>query len=126
MARVATMFDSRRLSNNGPFVQELEAVLAERLGVRHCIAVCNGTLALEISIRALGLHGEVIVPSFTFVATAHALQWQGIKPRVLRDVDAHDSHHRILEAGGEPDHTRRTNESSGVHTLWGQPARLPP
>lgn len=47
--------------------------------------MCNATVALEIAIRALGLHGEVIVPSFTFVATAHALQWQEITP-VFCDV----------------------------------------
>ena len=57
LTRVASMLDSRRLSNNGPFVQELEAILAERLGVRHCIAVCNGTLALESPFRA-GIAGR--------------------------------------------------------------------
>ena len=48
--------------------------------------MCNATVALEIATRALGLHGEVIVPSFTFIATAHALQWQEITP-VFCDVD---------------------------------------
>ena len=48
--------------------------------------MCNGTIALEIAIRALELKGEVIVPSFTFVATAHALQWQEIIP-VFADID---------------------------------------
>ena len=60
--------------------------MAEMLGVRHCIAMCNATVALEITIRALGLTGEVLVPSFTFIATAHALQWQQIIP-VFCDVD---------------------------------------
>ena len=48
--------------------------------------MCNGTIALEIAIRALGIRGEVLVPSFTFVATVHALQWQEITP-VFCDVD---------------------------------------
>src|ERR1035441_4531111 len=74
LARINEMLDRRWLSNNGPFVQEFEAKMAAFLGVRHCIAMCNGTIALEIAIRATGLRGEVIVPSFTFIATAHALQ----------------------------------------------------
>src|SRR5690606_13296585 len=74
------IYDSRHLTNNGPKVRELEARLAEFLGVRHCIAICNGTIALEIAIKALNLTGEVIVPSYTFIATAHSLWWQGITP----------------------------------------------
>jgi dTDP-4-amino-4,6-dideoxygalactose transaminase len=81
------MLDRRWLSNNGPYVQELEGRIADYLGVAHCVAVCNATIGLEIAIRALGLVGEVIVPSLTFVATAHALQWQGIRP-IFSDVDA--------------------------------------
>ena len=52
--------------------------------------MCNGTVALEIAIRALGLTGEVIVPSFTFIATAHALQWQEITP-VFCDINPTDT-----------------------------------
>ena len=76
LARINDIFDRRWLTNNGVFVQELEQKLAARLRVKHCIAICNATVALEITARALGLQGEVILPSFTFVATAHALQWQ--------------------------------------------------
>jgi hypothetical protein len=71
------MLDRRWLTNNGPLVLELEQRVASYLGVRHCVAMCNGTIALEIAIRALGMGGEVIVPSYTFIATAHALHWQG-------------------------------------------------
>ena len=74
------------LTNNGPFVQEFEKKTASYLGVNHCIAMCNATIALEIVIRGLGLSGEVIVPSFTFVATAHSLQWQEITP-VFCDIN---------------------------------------
>jgi dTDP-4-amino-4,6-dideoxygalactose transaminase len=74
LERVNCMLDTHRLSNAGPFVKEFEERIASASGVKHCIAMCNATVALEIAIRALELKGEVIVPSFTFVATAHALQ----------------------------------------------------
>jgi len=112
------MFDRRRLSNNGPLLQEFESRVARRLGVRNCVAMCNGTIALEIAIRALGLTGEVIVPSYTFVATAHALHWQGLTP-VFADIDP--STHNL-----DPDAVRRmitprTSGIIGVH-LWGRGA----
>lgn len=112
------MFDRRWLSNNGPLLQEFEQRIASYLGVKHCIAMCNGTIALEIAIRALGMTGEVIIPSYTFVATAHALHWQGITP-VFADIDPHthnldpDSVRRMV--------TTRTTGIIGVH-LWGNPA----
>ena len=74
------IYETKWLTNNGPLVQEFEEKVASYLGVKHCVSICNGTVALEIAIRALGLKREVIVPSFTFIATAHALQWQGLKP----------------------------------------------
>src|SRR5690242_13295610 len=76
--RVDDLLDRGWLSNDGPMVRELERILADYLNCKHCVAMCNGTIALEIATRALGLKGEVIVPSYTFVATAHALQWQEI------------------------------------------------
>jgi dTDP-4-amino-4,6-dideoxygalactose transaminase len=86
LERINDILDRRWLTNNGPYVQELERRIAELAGVKHCIAMCNGTVALEIAIRAAGLTGEVIVPSMTFIATAHALQWQQITP-VFCDID---------------------------------------
>ena len=86
LERINDLLDRGWLSNRGPFVEEFEQRVADFLGVRHCVAMCNGTVALEIAIRALGMTGEVIVPSFTFVATAHALQWQEIAP-VFCDID---------------------------------------
>lgn len=80
------MFDRHWLTNHGELVLQFEKEVQDYLGVKHCIAMCNGTIALEIAIRALDLSGEVIVPSLTFVATAHALQWQEIKP-IFCDVD---------------------------------------
>jgi dTDP-4-amino-4,6-dideoxygalactose transaminase len=118
LEHVGQILDNQWLTNNGPFVQEFERRVAEYLGVRHCVAMCNGTIALEIAIRALGLAGEVIVPSWTFVATAHALYWQGITP-VFADIDpvTHnldpDSVRRMI--------TPRTSGIIGVH-LWGRAA----
>jgi dTDP-4-amino-4,6-dideoxygalactose transaminase len=117
IARVDEIFENRWLTNNGRYVQEFEAKVADFLGVRHCIAMCNATVGLEIAIRALGMTGEVIVPSFTFVATAHSLQWQGITP-VFCDVDPMT--HTIDPACIEQMITPRTTGIVGVH-LWGRP-----
>jgi dTDP-4-amino-4,6-dideoxygalactose transaminase len=85
-ARVVEILDQKWLTNEGRFVKEFEQRIAKLVNVKYCVATCNATIALQIAIRALGLTGEVIVPSFTFIATAHALQWQGIKP-VFCDID---------------------------------------
>jgi dTDP-4-amino-4,6-dideoxygalactose transaminase len=116
--RFTDLLDRRWLTNDGPFVQELEQRLARMLDVRHVVAMCNATVALEIAIRALGMTGEVIVPSFTFVATAHALQWQQITP-VFCDIDP--ATHNIDPARVEALITPRTTGIIGVH-VWGRPA----
>jgi dTDP-4-amino-4,6-dideoxygalactose transaminase len=112
------MFDRRWLSNNGPLVQEFERKVADYHSVRHCIAMCNGTVALEIAIRALGMEGEVIVPSYTFIATAHSLSWQGITP-VFADIDPHT--HCLDPQAVRSMITPRTTGIIGVH-LWGRSA----
>jgi dTDP-4-amino-4,6-dideoxygalactose transaminase len=117
LERINDMLDRRWLSNNGMFVQEFEQRVADYLGVNHCIAVCNGTIALELLIRALELKGEVIVPSFTFIATAHALQWQEITP-VFCDIDPQT--HTLNPWRVESQITPRTSGIIGVH-VWGQP-----
>jgi dTDP-4-amino-4,6-dideoxygalactose transaminase len=116
LERVNAMFDQRRLTNNGPFMRELEQRLAALLGVKHCISICNATVALEITARALGLRGEVILPSFTFVASAHALQWQEITP-VFCDVDPVT--HNIDPQEIERLITPHTSGILGVH-VWGR------
>ena len=117
LERIESMVDRRWLSNKGKYVKEFEKRVADFLGVKHCIAICNGTVALEIAIRALELKGEVIIPSFTFVATAHALQWQEITP-VFCDIDPHT--HRIDPRRVEELITPKTTGIMGVH-LWGGP-----
>src|SRR5262245_30020873 len=118
MELAGEIFDRGWFTNDGPVLREFERRIQEYLGVRHCVAMCNGTVALEIAIRALGLEGEVIVPSYTFVATAHALHWQAITP-VFADIDP-DTHNLAPEAVRRTI-TPRTTGIIGVH-LWGRPA----
>lgn len=117
LERINDILDRRWLTNAGVYVQEFERRIADMVGVQHCIAMCNGTVALEIAIRALGLKGEVIVPSFTFIATAHALQWQEITP-VFCDIDPRT--HTLDPARVEESITPRTTGIIGVH-IWGRP-----
>ncbi len=119
-AQLDAILDRRWLTNNGPVVREFEARLAEFLGVRHVITVVNATIGLELVIRALGLQGEVIVPAFTFVATAHALQWQGITP-VFCDIDP--ATHNLDPTRIERMLTPRTTGIIGVH-VWGRPCDI--
>lgn len=116
--RVEQILDNQWLTNNGPMVQEFERRIATHLGVKHCVAMCNGTVAMEIAIRALGLEGEVIVPSWTFVATAHALYWQGITP-VFADINP--ATHNLDPEAVRRMITPRTTGIIGVH-VWGRAA----
>jgi len=117
--RVNDILDRRWLSNHGRYVHELESRIGALLGVRHCVATCNGTAALALAIRASGLYGEVVVPSFTFVATAHALRWQEVTP-VFCDVGRD---HTLDPAAVEAAVTPRTTGIIGVH-LWGTPCQI--
>ena len=120
LQRINRILDECRLTNNGPMVREFEQRIAQYLGVKHCVAMCNGTIALEIAIRALGLEGEVIVPSWTFIATAHALHWQGITP-VFADIDPQT--HNLDPEAVRRMITPRTTGIIGVH-LWGRAAPI--
>lgn len=74
------------LTNHGPLVGELQERLKEYLGVKHIILTNNGTLALQVAYRALGLTGNAVTTPFSFVATTSSLQWEGIRP-VFADID---------------------------------------
>ena len=117
LGRINDVLDRRWLTNDGPFLQEFEKRICERIGVKHCIAVCNATIGLEILAKAIALSGEVIVPSFTFIATAHALRWQGVTP-VFCDIDS--ATHNIDPLRVAELITERTTGIIGVH-LWGRP-----
>ncbi len=118
--RLDDILDRRWLTNDGPYVREFEQRIAELSGAAHAIAVCNGATGLELAIRAAGLSGEVIVPSFTFIATAHSLQWLGIKP-VFCDIDP--ATHNLAPECVERLITPRTTGILGVH-LWGRPCAV--
>jgi dTDP-4-amino-4,6-dideoxygalactose transaminase len=120
MELTSQMLDRRWLSNNGPLVQEFESRIAQFLGVKHCICVCNATIGLEIAIRAIEFKGEVIVPSYTFIATAHSLQWQQITP-VFADMDP--STHNLDPAKLERHITPRTTGILATH-VWGRPCQV--
>jgi len=75
------------LTNHGPLVCELEQRLKDYLGVKHVLLTNNGTLALQVAYRALGLTGSAVTTPFSFVATSSSLQWEGIRP-IFADIDA--------------------------------------
>lgn len=118
LERIREAMDRRWLTSFGPLVKQFEHDLARHSDVAHCVVTCNATIALQVLIRASGLRGEVVMPSFTFIATAHTLLWEGLTP-IFCDID---------EATGniDPDSARsviteRTTGIMGVH-LWGHPA----
>lgn len=117
LERIDDVLESRWFTNHGPYNEEFEVRLAQFLDVRHCIVTCNATSALMILVQAIGLSGQVIVPSFTFVATAHALAWNRIEP-VFCDVNP--STHTLEPVAVEELITARTSAILGVH-LWGRP-----
>ena len=81
-----TIWDRKVLTNGGPYHQDLEKQLCEYLGVKHISLFTNGTIALITALQAMGVSGEVITTPYSFVATAHSLLWNGMRP-VFVDVD---------------------------------------
>jgi dTDP-4-amino-4,6-dideoxygalactose transaminase len=110
----------RYLSNHGPLLEEFEGRVADRLNVRHCIAVSNATSGLMILARALGLSGEVVMPAFTFIGTAHAMRWIGITPAFC---DIRMETHTLDPERAEDIITSRTSAILGVH-VWGRPCDI--
>ena len=86
MPYLEQIWASKRLTNSGPFHQQLEQALCDYLGVKYLCLFANGTLALVTALQALRITGEVITTPYTFAATGHALLWNGIKP-VFVDID---------------------------------------
>ena len=120
MRRIGEMLDRRWLSNGGPLVLELEETMAAMHGVAGAVAVCNATLGLQLLARGLGLRGDILMPAFTFVATAHAIMWQGAQPEF---VDIQLSDHNLALDSVEAAITERTGGIVGVH-LWGRPCAV--
>lgn len=111
------IWENKWLTNNGPFHRELEAKLCEHLEVPYVSLFANGTLALMIALQALRITGEVITTPYSFVATTHALYWNGIQP-VFADIDpaSFNLDPRAIEAAITP----RTTAIVGVH-VYGNP-----
>ncbi len=80
------IWESRQLTNMGPFHEQFEKELAEYLGVKNISLLVNGTVALMVALKALDIRGEVITTPFSFVATSHVLQWNDIRP-VFVDIE---------------------------------------
>jgi dTDP-4-amino-4,6-dideoxygalactose transaminase len=110
------IFARRFYTNHGPLEHAVDEALAAHFGVRHAIAVVNGTIALMLLLRAMQLTGEVVVPSFTFPATVQSLVWAGLKP-VFCDVDPDTQmlNAALVEAAITP----QTSAILGVH-IWGR------
>jgi dTDP-4-amino-4,6-dideoxygalactose transaminase len=85
-AAMRGIFERQYYTNHGVLAKQFEARLAEFFQVKHAIVVTNGTLGLIMAVKALGLAGKVILPSFTFIASAQSLTWAGVEP-VFCDVD---------------------------------------
>ena len=105
------------LTNGGPFHQQLEKALCEHLGVQHLALFSNGTLGLVTALQALRVTGEVITTPYSFVATAHSLLWNGIKPVF---VDVHPDTLNLDPARIEAAITPQTTAIMPVH-CYGHP-----
>lgn len=114
------IWESKCLTNAGPFHQELEKQLADYLGVKYLSLFSNGTLALITALQALKISGEVITTPFSFVATTHSLWWNGIKP-VFVDIEPNYFNLDVdkIEAAITP----KTTAIMPVH-VYGNPANV--
>lgn len=111
------IWTNKILTNGGPFHQQLEQALCEYLGVQHLALVSNGTLGLVTALQALRITGEVITTPYSFVATAHSLLWNGIKPVF---VDIHPDTLNLDPARIEAAITPQTTAIMPVH-CYGHP-----
>ncbi|MFI2620346.1 dTDP-4-dehydro-6-deoxyglucose aminotransferase [Streptomyces sp. NPDC018584] len=118
LARLEWALDNDWLTNGGPLTTELESRIADLAGVRHCVATCNATAALQLVLKASGVTGQVIMPSLTFAATPHSAAWTGLEP-VFCDVDPVTG--CLDPARVEELITPATGAILGVH-LWGRAA----
>lgn len=118
-AGVTEMLDTGMVTK-GKHLELFEHAIAQHLGVKHAIGVSSCTSGLMLTYRGLGLSGDVIVPSFTFMATVGALVWCGLRP-VFADVDAQTTN--LDPAAAEAAITPRTTAIVAVHN-FGNPADI--
>lgn len=116
---LAEIWERGWLTNEGPVLVRFAEALRQRLDSPELSLFCNGTLALQLGIQALELSGEVITTPFTFVATAHALRANGLRPVF---VDIEPQHYTLDPARVEAAITSETSALLGVH-VYGHPCR---
>lgn len=119
-ALVAGIWQRQWLTNHGPLVSELEMKLKDHLGLEHLLFLANGTVALQVAIRACGLQGEVITTPFSYVATTSSIVWEHCQP-VMVDIDPGTLN--IDPAGIEAAITPRTTGILATH-VFGNPCRV--
>lgn len=114
------IWESKWLTNDGNFVQQLEKQLKDFFRVRNMLLVSNGTLALQIALKVMGMTGEVITTPFTFAATTNAILWEGLKP-VFADIDPNTFNLNPKDI--EKRITPETSAIMAVHT-YGNPCNV--
>jgi dTDP-4-amino-4,6-dideoxygalactose transaminase len=108
------------LTHNGPLVRQFEREVAEFLGVRNMVAVSNGTIAIQMGVKALGLTGEIITSPFTFIATISSIVWEHCTP-IFADIDPETFN--IDPKKIEERITNRTSAILPVH-VFGNPCEI--
>lgn len=117
---VQGIWDRNWLTNNGPLVTELELKLKEYLGINNILYMNNGTIAIQIAIKALNLKGEILTTPFSFVATTSSIVWEGCTP-VFVDIDPDTLN--IDPAKIEALITKRTSAILATH-VYGNPCDI--
>lgn len=119
-AYIKDIWDRQWLTNNGPLVNHLELRLKDYLDVNHLVFVTNGTVALQIAIKALDLKGEIITTPFSFVATTSTIVWEGCRP-VFVDVDP-----KTLNIDPEKIEQAITSKTTGILAthVYGNPCEI--
>ncbi|TAF72905.1 MAG: DegT/DnrJ/EryC1/StrS family aminotransferase [Bacteroidetes bacterium] len=120
IAYIEGIWASGHLTNHGPLVLELEEKLKKYLGVKHLFFVNNGTIALQIAIKALGIKKEIITTPFSYVATTSSICWEGCKP-IFADINA--SNFTISSAEIEKKITSNTEAILATH-VFGIPCEV--
>jgi len=120
VAQLQRIWDTKWLTNRGELVKELEAKLNELLGVKNLLVVNNGTIALQITIKALDLTGEIITTPFSYVATVSSIVWENCTP-VFVDIDA--DYLTIDETKIEAAITEKTSAILATH-VYGNPCNV--
>ena len=114
------VWESGILTHNGPLVQRLEKEICTKLGLQNLVAVSNGTIALQMAIKALGLKGEIITTPFTWIATVSAIKWEGCTP-VFCDID-----HKTLNIDTAKIEEHITDKTVGIMPVhvFGNPCNI--